>query len=360
MDKKTPLYECHIERNAKIVPFAGYLLPVQYETGVINEHNAVRNAAGLFDVSHMGEVIISGNDALLNLQMLVTNDCSKMYDGQAKYSPMCNFEGGTVDDLIVFKINNNKFLLGINAANRDKDVDWIKSHLKGDASLLDISDDVAQVALQGRASKAILEKICDKKTLPEKYYSFRENVNVSGINCFVSKTGYTGEEGYEISCKPEDARKLWDSVLEAGAPEDLIPCGLGARDTLRLEAAMPLYGHELTDDITPLEAGLNFAVKTEKQDFIGKDAMIKRGEMRIRTGLKITGRGIAREHCEVFLGDMNIGFTTSGTHSPTLGYPVAMAMLNKEYATFGTEVDVDVRGRRISALVCELPFYRRK
>ena len=354
MDKKTPLYECHIERKGRVVPFAGFLLPVQYETGVINEHNAVRNAAGLFDVSHMGEVIISGNDALLNLNMLVTNDCSKMKDGQAKYSPMCNHEGGTIDDLIVFKINNNKFLLGINAANREKDVDWIKSNLKGDVSFLDISDDVAQVALQGRMSKAILEKICD--ALPEKYYTFLENVNVSGINCFVSKTGYTGEEGYEISCKPEDARKLWDSILEAGA----LPCGLGARDTLRLEAAMPLYGHELTDDITPLEAGLSFAVKTDKQDFIGKDAMIKRGDMRKRTGLKITGRGIAREHCDVYVEDAIIGFTTSGTYSPTLGYPIAMAMINKEYTTVGTEVYVDVRGRRISALVCELPFYKGK
>lgn len=368
MERKTPLYECHEKAGGKMVPFAGYLLPVQYETGVIAEHMAVRTAAGLFDVSHMGEVIIKGKDALKNVQYLVSNDCSKMVDGQVKYSPMCNENGGVVDDLLIYRKQEEVYLIVINAANRFKDVDWMKRHLFGEAELTDISDEVAQLALQGPLSKEILCKLTGDENLPVKYYSFREEVSIAGIVCLVSKTGYTGEDGYELYCSNQDALKLWEVLLQAGSDmkwkEDehraLIPCGLGARDTLRLEAAMPLYGHEMDDTISPLETGLGFAVKLEKDNFVGKAGILAKGTpRRTRVGLNITGRGIAREACPVYVNGNLIGTTTSGTHCPYLGRPVAMALISTEYSALGTQVEVEVRGRRIAAEVTGLPFYKK-
>jgi aminomethyltransferase len=374
MERKTPLYDCHGKAGGKIVPFAGYLLPVQYETGVITEHMAVRTAAGIFDVSHMGEVILRGKDALRNVQRLVTNDCSQMYDGQVKYSPMCNEEGGVVDDLLVYQKSKEEFLIVINAANRFKDVEWMKAHLIGEVAFTDCSDDMAQLALQGPRAKEILCKLAKEEELPVRYYSFRENVMVAGMSCLVSRTGYTGEDGYEIYCSNENAAALWNAILDAGnyntetnqrkesATEDylLIPCGLGARDTLRLEAAMPLYGHEMNDTISPLETGLGFAVKLEKEDFIGKSAILAKESKLTRVGLNITGRGIAREACPVYDNGIEIGTTTSGTHCPYLGRPVAMALIDQSYSAVGTQLEVEVRGRRITAEVTLLPFYKRE
>ena len=276
MEQKTPLYAKHAAAGGKIVPFAGYLLPVQYPTGVIAEHMAVRTAAGLFDVSHMGELVFTGPDALRNLNHLLTNDFSGMYDGQVRYSPMCNDQGGCVDDLIVYKVHDTAYLVVVNAANKDKDAGWMREHLFGACEMEDISGRVAQVALQGPKSKQILLRLLDESVLPPKYYSFVQDVDLRGIRCLISRTGYTGEFGYELYCVSADAEGLWDLLLEAGADLGLIPCGLGARDTLRLEAAMPLYGHELNDVITPLEAGLDFAVKMGKEDFIGKNAIAAR------------------------------------------------------------------------------------
>ncbi len=359
MELKTPLYDCHVAAGGKIVPFAGYLLPVQY-TGVIKEHMAVRTACGLFDVSHMGEFLIKGADALANVQNLFCNDFANMYDGQVRYSPMCNEKGGIVDDVLIYKVNGEEYLLVVNAANRHKDAAWVKEHLFGNASFEDISDSVAQLALQGPKSKEIAAKIVPAEGIPAKYYSFIKDVDVQGIKCIVSRTGYTGEFGYEFYCAAEDGPRLWNLIMEAGAEYGLIPCGLGARDTLRLEAAMPLYGHELTDDITPVEAGLDFFVKMNKEGFIGKEAIAAKGEPKvIRVGLKVTGRGIAREHCDVYSQDAKIGMVTSGTHCPYLNAPVAMAMLPVEYAKEGTPVEIDVRGRRIAAEVVPLPFYKR-
>lgn len=375
MERKTQLYDCHVKAAGKIVPFAGYLLPVQYETGVITEHMAVRSAAGLFDVSHMGEVLLKGKDALKNVQHLVTNDCGQMYDGQVKYSPMCNENGGVVDDLLVYQKNPQEYLIVINAANRFKDVEWMKSHLIGEVEFMDISDEISQLALQGPRSKEILCKLTEEEKLPVKYYSFKEEVDVAGVRCLISRTGYTGEDGYELYCSNDDAVKLWNLLLTAGnydtesntkmadAKEDyvIIPCGLGARDTLRLEAAMPLYGHEMDDTISPLETGLGFALKLAKEDFIGKDGILSRGEpKKARVGLNITGRGIAREACPVYIDQKQIGMTTSGTHCPYLGRPVAMALVDIEYSTLGTQVEVEVRGRRIAAQVVALPFYKRE
>lgn len=374
MERKTHLYDCHVKAAGKLVPFAGYLLPVQYETGVIAEHMAVRTAAGLFDVSHMGEVLLKGKDALKNVQRLVSNDCGQMYDGQVKYSPMCNESGGIIDDLLVYRKSSEEYLIVINAANRFKDVEWMKAHLVGEVEFTDISDELSQLALQGPRSKEILCKLVAEDLLPVKYYSFKEEIPVAGISCLISRTGYTGEDGYELYCRNEDAEKLWQALLVAGnydiesntkradSTEDYvsIPCGLGARDTLRLEAAMPLYGHEMDDTISPLETGLGFAVKMEKEDFIGKEGILARGEpKRTRVGLNITGRGIAREACPIFYNNEQIGITTSGTHCPYLGRPVAMALVDVAHSQLETQIEVDVRGRRITAEIVALPFYKR-
>lgn len=360
MERKTPLYETHVKYEGKIVPFGGYLLPVQYKSGVIAEHMAVRTACGLFDVSHMGEVLCQGKDALANLNRLLTNDYTQMYDGQARYSPMCNEQGGVVDDLIVYKVKDECYFIVVNAANKDKDYAWMKDHAFGDAVFTDISDQVAQLALQGPKALDILKKLVGEEDIPEKYYSCKYHCTVGGMDCIISRTGYTGEDGFEFYLAAQDGPKLWELLLETGKEEGLIPCGLGARDTLRLEAAMPLYGHEMDDTITPFEAGLGIFVKMSKEDFIGKEALEKAGEpQRRRVGLKVTGRGIIREHADVYDGDKKIGVTTSGTHCPYLKAPVAMALLDKEYKAEGTSVEVDVRGRRVEAQVVKLPFYKR-
>lgn len=359
MDKKTPLYDQHVALGGRLVPFAGYQLPVQY-TDVIDEHMAVRERAGLFDVSHMGEVMIEGGDALYNLNMLFSNDFTGMTDGRVRYSPMCNENGGIVDDLLIYRFSQDKYMVVPNASNRDKDVEFIRSHLSGDVAMNDISASIAQIALQGPRSKEILLKIAAEEDVPSKYYTFRDNVNVAGVLCLLSQTGYTGEHGYEFYCDAQDAEKLWLALMEAGGEYGLVPCGLGARDTLRLEAAMPLYGHEMTDEISPLETGLDFAIKMNKSDFIGKQAIEARGQVKItRVGLKVTGRGIVREHCDIYIGDRRIGETSSGTFCPYLKGAYAMALVDIADSAVGTEVQAEVRGRRVDAVIVPLPFYKR-
>ncbi len=360
MEKKTPLYDLHIKLGGKIVPFAGYLLPVQYQTGVIAEHNAVRTACGLFDVSHMGEIEFEGPDALALLQEVLVNDMAGMELGRVRYSPICNEHGGIVDDLVCCRMDENRYLLVVNAANKDKDYRWFVEHRHGDVSVTDLSDGFAQLALQGPKAKEILSKLSKEDQLPVKYYTLNQNVAVAGIPCLVSRTGYTGELGYELYCKPDQAVELAEALLEAGRDEGLIPCGLGARDTLRLEAGMPLYGHEMTDDVSPLEAGLSFFVKMDKPSFIGKEALIAAGEpKRTRIGLVVTDRGIAREHCAVYLDGEQIGETTSGTMAPYLGKAIAMALVDASRVDPEGEYEVDVRGRRLKCRWTELPFYKR-
>lgn len=360
MELKTPLYDAHVKAGGKIVPFAGFLLPVQYETGVIKEHMAVREKAGLFDVSHMGEVLCQGPDALANLQKLLTNNFDNMVDGQARYSLMCNEKGGCVDDLIVYKRGDNDYFIVVNAANQDKDFQWMLDHQFGDAKFTNVSKDYSQIALQGPKAMEILRKLTTEDNIPKKYYHAVFNAEVAGMPCIVSKTGYTGEDGVELYLENQYAEKMWDKLLEAGKEEGLIPCGLGARDTLRMEAAMPLYGHEMNDEITPLETGLNFAVKMDKPDFIGKAAIEAKGEPKIkRVGLKVTGRGVIREAEDVLVDGKVVGHTTSGTHCPFLGYPVAMALVDPKYSELGQKLEVSVRGRSVEAEVVPLPFYKR-
>lgn len=360
MDKKTPLYDTHVKAKGKIVSFAGYLLPVQYE-GVMAEHMAVRERCGLFDVSHMGEFILTGKDARNNLNALLTNDYSHMEDGQARYSPMCNEKGGVVDDLIVYRIREDHYLMVVNAANKEKDLTWIQGHISGDVVCQDVSDQIALIALQGPKADQILKKLVPDEAIPTKYYTCKFDQNLQGIRCGISKTGYTGEEGYEFYLEEKNASAFWDFMMEAGKEEGLSACGLGARDTLRLEAAMPLYGHEMDEKITPWEAGLGSFVKMEKPYFTGKSALqAGREPERIRVGLKVTGRGIVREQMDVYADGKFVGRTTSGTHCPYLGYAAAMALLSKDYAKPGTRVEVEVRGRKVEADVVSLPFYKRK
>ncbi len=360
MERKTPLYDRHVALAGKIVPFAGYLLPVEYRAGIIKEHTAVRTTCGLFDVSHMGEVTYRGKDAFQNVQMIVTNDLTGMKNGQVRYSPMCNEQGGVVDDLLVYRRAESDYLLVVNAANRKKDVAWMQAHLFGECEFEDISDSIAQLALQGPRALSIFEKLSHSQNIPSRYYHFKDGAQVAGVSCLVSRTGYTGEDGLELYCAAGDAPALWDALLAAGTEEGLIPCGLGARDTLRLEAAMPLYGHEMNEETTPLEASLDVFVKMGKADFIGKRALVEKGEPKLRrVGLRITGRGIAREHCPVFADGCAIGATTSGTFCPHIGYAAAMALVSAQFAEIGKTVEVEIRGRKVEAQIVPLPFYKR-
>lgn len=362
MEKKTSLYDLHVAQGGKMVPYAGFLMPVQYKTGVIEEHLAVRNRCGLFDVSHMGEVMLQGPDALKNIQHLLTNDMAGMEPGQARYSPMCNHQGGIVDDLLVYYLGEDQYLLVVNAANTDKDVAWIKEHLlPGEVTFINDSDSWGQLALQGPLAQPILEKVIENKELiPQKYYRFNQNVMVAGCNCLLSRTGYTGEDGFELYCNKEDTVKLWNALLEAGHEEGIIPCGLGARDTLRLEAGMPLYGQEMADDISPVEAGIGFFVKMNKDEFIGKKALEEKKDQpqRRRIGFEVTARGIAREGNKVLLGEEEIGTVTSGTLSPYSKKAIGMALV-KEKLAVDTPIVLDVRGRKIEGKVVALPFYKR-
>lgn len=358
MEKKTPLFQTHVTLGAKMVPFAGYLMPVQY-TDIIEEHLAVRNSVGLFDVSHMGEVLLTGKDAVKTLNYLCSNEFTDMMVGRVRYSPMLNPEGGVIDDLLVYRISDICYWMVVNASNREKDVQWIKEHLIGDTKLQDISDSIAQIALQGPKSKEMMETLVKSEDIPQKYYTFVEHAQVAGTPCLLSRTGYTGSYGYELYCKAEDVEELWCKLLEAGEQFDILPCGLGARDTLRLEAAMPLYGHEMDESVSPLDTGLDFAVKMQKEDFIGKAALLQKGEPQVtRVGIKVIGRGIVRENCPIYLGEQQIGRTTSGTHLPYLKGAYAMALVRKDSSERGTKVSAFVRGKSIEAEIVSLPFYK--
>ena len=369
-EKQTPLYNCHIKHKGKLVPFAGYVLPIQYPPGIVAEHMAVRTKAGLFDVSHMGEILLSGKNALENIQRLVTADCSKMRDGMVKYSPMCNHDGGIVDDVLIYRKNEQAYMIVVNACNHEKDAKWIQENLTGDVQFTDISNSIAQIALQGPLAGQILKRLCKEEHIPQKNFNFIENGCVAGVSCMISRTGYTGEDGFELyvdiskgnaSDKENPAETLWNALIKTGEPLGLLPCGLGARDTLRLEAGMPLYGHEMDHTISPLETGLSFFVKMDKADFIGKEALERRGTPKVkRVGLKLIDRGIAREDAEVFVGDERIGHVTSGTHCPYINHAMAMAILTDTYTEIGNKVTVEVRGRKLQAEVVELPFYKRK
>lgn len=351
--KRTPLYENHLKLGGKMVEFGGWMLPVQYSS-ILAEHKAVRDKCGLFDVSHMGELTVRGSGALDFLNHLCTNDFSGMEIGRCRYSPMCYPDGGTVDDLIVYMRGEGDYLVIVNASNCEKDEAWMREHLTGGVTLENISADVAQLALQGPLYREILAKAGIEGALPEKPYTFADGIVIAGARCLVSKTGYTGEPGVEIYLGRADAPGVHDALIEAGA----VPCGLGARDTLRFECAMPLYGHELDRDITPLECGLKTFVKLDKPDFIGREALAAGPRERMRIGLELMDKGIAREHCPVFDEAGNeVGKTTSGGPAPSLGKYTAMALVDCGAAQAETFF-VEVRGHKLRARRVKLPFYK--
>ena len=360
--KKTPLYDNHISLGGKMIDFGGWQLPVQY-TGIIEEHNGVRSTAGLFDVSHMGEITVKGPGAQAFIQLMVTNDILKATDGQVIYSPMCYPDGGTVDDLLIYRIDADDYLLVVNASNTDKDFDWLWQHRMDGADIENVSDRYAQLAIQGPAAEKILQKLCDISLNGMKFFYFMSQVKVGGVDALLSRSGYTGEDGFELYVPSEDAPALWEELLREGQKDGLVPVGLGARDTLRFEVALPLYGHELSADISPLEAGLGLFVKLDKGAFIGRDALITQkqaGLKRKLVGFEMTQRGIPRNGFEVCLAEKNIGFVTTGNFAPTLKKTLGLALIDAVYAAEGTDIDIMIRSKPVPAKIVKKPFYTKK
>jgi aminomethyltransferase len=365
--RRTPLYDCHVELGARMVAFAGWEMPVQY-AGVIEEHRAVRSAAGLFDVSHMGEMRLRGGGAERLLQRLTPNDVARLTPGRAHYSGLLTERGTYVDDLLIYRLAAEDFMVVVNASNAVRDVAWVRERAAAWQSagesvveIADQSDDYALLALQGPRALAILEPLASPGVAALRYYGFLQG-EVAGVPALISRTGYTGEDGFELYLAPADAPAVWRRLLAAGAPHGIQPAGLGARDTLRLEAAMALYGHELDERTTPFEAGLSWVVKLDKGDFLGHDALAAQraaGVGRTLAGFEVRGRGIARQGHAVLTAGKVVGEVTSGTWSPTLEKAIGMAYLPPGLAAPGTEIGLEVRGKALAATVVELPFYRR-
>ena len=354
--KKTPLYRLHKKMGARMVSFAGWLMPVQY-TGIIEEHMAVRNSAGLFDVSHMGQIEISGKDALSAVQYITTNDASKLFPGRVQYTLICNEKGGVVDDVTLYKIDKEIYLFCVNAGNTDKVYRWMKEKVKNyQVKVEDKSSAFCLIALQGPKAQNILQGLCSDKLSTIKYYHFK-HIKVAGSHSIISRTGYTGEDGFEIYSPVKDAEAIWKKLLDGGA----IPCGLGARDTLRLEMDYCLYGHELSESISPIEAGLGWAVKINKPDFIGREELQKKisnGLNKRLVGIEMEESGIARQGCSILSDDTRVGEVTSGTFSPSLKKAIALAYVSKEVASIGHRFYVELRGRTKKAVVVPTPFYK--
>ena len=362
--KHTPLYEQHVALGARMVEFSGFAMPVQYNS-ILEEHTAVRTRAGLFDVSHMGEFRVEGASALAFLQHLVPNDVSKLAIGQALYSQLCLPDGNTIDDLLIYHLGETQFMMVVNAGNIDKDFAWVTRQAANftDLQVTNQSDTTALLALQGPLAQEILQPLTDTDLAAISYYHFAQGM-VDGIQCIISRTGYTGEDGFELYCASVDASKLWDDLLAAGKPHGLLPAGLGARDTLRLEAGMCLYGHELDEQTNPLEARLGWSVKLNAGDFIGRDTLLKvkeAGPQRKLVGIVMTDRGIPRGGYALY--DTNgqpIGALTSGTRGLTVQKDIGMGYVDAAHAVVGATVLVDIRGKQAAAQIVALPFYKRK
>ncbi|MGI6468497.1 MAG: glycine cleavage system aminomethyltransferase GcvT [Syntrophomonadaceae bacterium] len=359
----TPLYPVHLKYKGQMIDFGGWELPVQYEgMGIIKEHHMVRNSAGLFDVSHMGEIMITGEQAEGLVQKLICNDLSTIGDFQVLYSPMCYPHGGVVDDLLIYRYDPAKFLLVVNAANVDKDFAWIKDNLIEGVEAENVSQQYAQLALQGPLAQEILQTLTPTDLEQIKFFHFNPSINIAGVDCMVSRTGYTGEDGFEIYVAPEDAVHLWEEILKAGG-DRVSPIGLGARDSLRFEAKLPLYGQEIDENITPLEAGLGYFVKLDSGDFIGRSALLEQkqsGPGRKLVEFDMVGKGIPRSHYEVAINGEIIGHVTTGMHSPTFKKPIGLALIDSRYSIPGTEIDIMIRGKAVKAVVGQGIFYRKR
>lgn len=358
MGNKTPLYDSYSKYGGKTIDFGGWDLPVQFSS-IKEEHHVVREKAGIFDVSHMGEILVKGEDTIPYLQKMLTNDLSKAKAGQCQYTAMCYEDGGTVDDLVLYKFSDEEVLLVVNAANIEKDFAWLKQHAEGKVTITNESDNYAQLAVQGPEAEKITQTLTETPLSEISFFRFQNGVNLDGEKVLLSRTGYTGEDGFEIYCDPAAAAVLWDKLIEAGAS----PIGLGARDTLRFEAKLALYGQELSKDITPIEAGIGFAVKPDKETACIGHETLKRekeeGPSRKLVGLEMMEKGIPRTGYEVYAGEKEIGFVTTGTQSPTLGTNIGLALIDSAYTDLGTEVIVQIRKKRLKAKVVKTPFYAR-
>ena len=356
--QRTPFHDMHVALSAKIVPFAGFEMPVQYPSGITAEHKAVRERCGLFDVSHMGEFIVRGPQAIEFVNYVTTNDVAALDVGQIHYSTILNDRGTIEDDCLVYRMPD-RVMIVVNASNREKDLAHIVQHVRRfDAQLDDVSDDIALLALQGPLAAKVLQPLTDLDLSRIAYYHFDEG-HVAGAPCLVSRTGYTGEDGFELYHDAQHATQIWNALLATGK---VTPCGLGARDTLRLEAGLALYGNDIDDTTTPLEAGLGWLVKIQKGDFVGRDALLRQKEQGIRrrlVGFTTTDRAIPRHGYPVLYDGAQTDIVRSGTMSPTLGKPIGTTYVPFAAAAPGTPIEVDVRGKRVSAAVTRLPFYKR-
>ncbi len=367
--KRTPLFDAYKDYpGVKLIDFGGWELPVNFGTGIISEHHAVRNAAGLFDVSHMGECLVTGDSAKAYLDWICTNDIASMVPGQVMYTFMCYPTGTVVDDLIVYCISETAYLVVLNASNTTKDLDWmIQGNPKASDGcslplIKDLSAETVQIALQGPQAESVLTKLLPSAARIS-FFRFDPHCVVAGVPCLVSRTGYTGEDGFELYCAAKDGVSLWNALLEAGKVDGLVPCGLGARDTLRMEAKLPLYGHEISDKISPLEANLAVFVKLDKDDFCGRESLAaqhEHGIPRSLRGIEMIDGGVPRQGYPVFLDDREIGFVTSGAKSPTLEKFCGYILIDRATGLkFGDVVEIEIHGKRKRAKLVKTPFYKR-
>ena len=357
MIKNTPFHDRHVALGAKMHEFAGYMMPISY-TGINQEHLQVRHKIGVFDVSHMGEFFVEGEHAEDFLQHITVNNVKALVDGQAQYSAMCYPDGGIVDDLIVYRFNKKKYMMVVNASNIEKDYAWAGEHLEDGVTLSDHSDDTALLAVQGPKALTVLQKLTDVELKNIGFYHFKEG-KLAGIDMIISRTGYTGEPGFELYHDNKDALKLWDAIFEAGKDEDIQAVGLGARDTLRLEMKYALYGNDINKDTNPIEAGLGWITKLDTDDFVGKEELVRVKEEKPSQRLiafKMIDRGIPRQGYELYVGDEKVGNVTSGTMSPSLGIGIGTGYVQREYTKIGTEIFLDVRGRKLKAEIVKPPF----
>ena len=359
--KRTKFYNIHKNLGAKIVEFAGFEMPIQYSS-IIAEHNAVRNSVGVFDVSHMGEVFVKGEKALDFVQHITVNDASKLFPGRVQYSAMCFEDGGIVDDLLVYRISENEFMLVINASNIEKDFEWMKSNNKFGVELLNLSDDYSLLAIQGPNSLKTLQKLTSENINLE-YYHFKK-MNFAGVDVIFSRTGYTGEIGYEIYFLGDEkvAEEMWNKIFEAGKEFNIVPVGLAARDSLRLEMGYCLYGNDIDKKTNPLEAGLGWVTKLSKQEFVGQKSLLKikeQGVTRKLVAMTSDEKIFPRHGYDIMFNHSKIGVITSGTLSPVLDRPIALGYVEKQYSEIGSEVNFLIRGKEVPAKVVKLPFVRR-
>jgi len=357
--KTTPLLDLHKELGAKLVPFAGWNMPIQF-AGVLSEHTCVRERVGLFDVSHMGEIEVKGKDAKKFLQFLLSNNVEKMFDGSILYSLMCYETGGVVDDLLAYRFSENHYFLCVNASNSDKDYDWIARHASSfNVNIKNTSSETSQLALQGPYAKNVLQSLCDISLDDLSYYNFRKGM-VNNVESLISRTGYTGEDGFELYLSPEKVSEVFRSLMEQGRSYGIQPIGLGARDTLRIEMGYPLYGNEIDNNPTPLDAGLGWVIKFDKGEFLGRGSLLKQKEQgslrRKLVGLKLLTRGVPRAHYQVFKNGESVGEVTSGTFSPTLNTGVGLCYVSSEYSDIGNHLDMKIRDQLVATEVIQLPF----